>query len=85
MIYVTAHPDRLAVPVLRTIDLAVALGKAPSATLASIAASAGVAPPGTEGGTLEPGNGLAWFRSAPGVAFRISVTLATEHSDAHRI
>jgi hydroxymethylpyrimidine pyrophosphatase-like HAD family hydrolase len=85
MIYVTAHPDRLAVPVLRTIDLVVALGKAPSATLASIAASAGVAPPGTEGGTLEPGNGLAWFRSAPGVAFKISVTLATEHSDAHRI
>ena len=73
MIYVTANPDQVAVPVLNTVDLAVALGEAPGAVLASFAASVGVAPPGTEVDTLEAGDALAWFKSAPGVAFKIRV------------
>jgi hypothetical protein len=73
MIYVTANPDQVALPLLNTVDLAVALGEAPGAVLASFAASVGVAPPGTEVDTLEAGDALAWFKSAPGVAFKIRV------------
>lgn len=80
MIYVTARPDKVAPQALTTVDLAVALGEAPGATLASFAALVDVAPPSTEIDTLAAGEALAWFKNAPGAPLKVRIVPAASET-----
>ncbi len=75
LVLITVHPDRVAVPVLKTIDTLIAIGSDPDDTLASFSERIGRPPPARTDATLEAGDGLlwraaadsepAWFRSVP--------------------
>jgi HAD superfamily hydrolase (TIGR01484 family) len=73
MMYVTADPDQIAEQVLATVDLAVALGAMPRATLRGVAASWGVAPPDLQIAALDEGEALAWRRTTNGPPLRIRI------------
>lgn len=75
LVLITVHPDRVAVPLLQTIDTIIAIGSDPDDTLASFGERIGRPPPSRIDATLEAGDGLlwrvasgsepAWFRSVP--------------------
>jgi hydroxymethylpyrimidine pyrophosphatase-like HAD family hydrolase len=75
LVLITVHPDRVAVPVLRTIDTVIAIGSDPGDTLASFSDRIGRPPPAGGATRLEAGDGLlwrvasgndpTWFRSVP--------------------
>ncbi|HET6628364.1 MAG TPA: HAD-IIB family hydrolase [Woeseiaceae bacterium] len=75
LVLITVHPDRVAVPVLQTIDTVIAIGSDPDDTLASFSDRIGRRPPARTRASLEAGDGLlwhvasgnepAWFRSVP--------------------
>lgn len=60
MVLITVHPDRIAVPLLQTIDALIAIGADPDDTLSLFAGGIGLAPPERTGRRLEPGEGLFW-------------------------
>lgn len=75
LVLITVHPDRVAVPVLQTVDTIIAIGSDPDDTLASFGARSGRPPPSRTEARLEAGDGLlwrlatgnepTWFRSVP--------------------
>ncbi|HEX2138370.1 MAG TPA: HAD hydrolase family protein [Woeseiaceae bacterium] len=75
LVLITVHPDRVAVPVLQTIDTLIAIGSDPDDTLASFSDCVGRSPPVRTDARLEAGDGLlwrvasgsdpTWFRSVP--------------------
>jgi hypothetical protein len=75
LVLITVHPDRVAVPVLQTIDTVIAIGSDPDDTISSFGDCIGLPPPAPAGTSLQPGEGLlwrvrsgggpVWFRSMP--------------------
>jgi HAD superfamily hydrolase (TIGR01484 family) len=75
LVLITVHPDRVAVPVLQTIDTIIAIGSDPDDTLASFSERIRHQPPARTEASLDAGDGLvwhvgagnepAWFRSVP--------------------
>ncbi len=75
LVLITVHPERVAAPVLRTVDTVIAIGSDPDDTLASFADRSGHPAPARTQASLEAGDGLlwradsgqapCWFRSIP--------------------
>lgn len=75
LVLITVHPDRVAVPVLQTIDTLIAIGSDPDDTLRSFSDRIGRPAPDRTADGLEAGDGLlwridsgsapTWFRSEP--------------------
>ena len=75
LVLITVHPDRVAVPVLESIDTIIAIGSDPDDTLARFSRRIEREPPVRTKASLEAGDGLmwrvasgnepAWFRSLP--------------------
>src|SRR5207237_1519714 len=61
---ITLEPDRVSPAVLSTIDVVIAIGKDPAATMKIFAETVGQAPPVLGSGTLEPGEAMIWFRDS---------------------
>ncbi len=60
MLFVTVHPDQVSPHVLDTVDIAVALGERPSATLEVVAKHKGLSLPHITHAELKSGEGLLW-------------------------
>jgi hydroxymethylpyrimidine pyrophosphatase-like HAD family hydrolase len=73
LLLVTAHPDRLARPVLDAVDLIVAVGDPPGPSVEAFCRAAGVPVPPAMPARLGPGEALVWRRregAAPVVVTR---------------
>jgi hypothetical protein len=84
MIYVTVHPDWMAPPVLKAVDLVAALGETPDATLRAFAAGAGFDVEPLKPAQLQPGEALLW---GPGVAeapFKLRIAPSRTERRRHR-
>lgn len=81
MLYLTSHGNRLPREVLATVDLAVAFGDTPAATLQGVAASWGVAAPKVPSAALGEGEALGWRRGSEDGPFRLGIA-APARADA---
>jgi hydroxymethylpyrimidine pyrophosphatase-like HAD family hydrolase len=62
---VTVHPGHVAPALLARVDVVVAIGASPAATLDEFAAAVGVDPPRVDPGPLESGQAIAWWPHLP--------------------
>jgi hypothetical protein len=76
---VTVHPERLALPLLEAIDVVVATGDDPKATLTSFAELVGEAPPSIGSEDLTSDKAVFWERGEKPVRFRIAPSRAEHH------
>jgi HAD superfamily hydrolase (TIGR01484 family) len=84
MLFVTVHPDQLSPHVLDTVDIAVALGERPSATLEAVANHKGLGLPRVTNAELKPGEALLW-RAAAGQSPEIfTMTIPRMERRRHR-
>jgi hypothetical protein len=84
MIYVTVHPDSIAAPVLKTVDVAVALGEAPQETLQAIARAVNGSAASIPSVTLRPGEALLWDRRSNGAAVHFKIAPSRTERRRHR-
>ena len=84
MLFVTVHPDRLAPEVLKSIDLAVAVGHDPVATLQSIASHQGRRTTAESDGELKAGEALLWHRAGDRPAEKLLTALPRAERQRHR-
>jgi len=68
LLLVTVHPEHLSPVLLRSIDVVVALGREPEATLRELAQALGLPTPAVEAGGLPTGEAYVWSPRTPGVA-----------------
>lgn len=61
-LFITVHPDQVATAALECVDLVVAIGSDPGATLASFARAVGEPEPPVPAVELKPGEAIAWWR-----------------------
>jgi hypothetical protein len=76
LVLVTVHPEHVATPVLRAVDLIVALGQAPDMTLRQFAGAVGVPPPAVGPGPLPPGDAYVWSPRTLAAPIRLRATPA---------
>lgn len=67
LLMVTVHPDHVSKTVLSTVELLVAIGKAPGQTLRIFADTLGEPAPPPDPGDLPPGEAVAWRRTTRAV------------------
>ena len=82
VLQITVHPKLITAKALELIDTVIAVGKTPEAMLKEFADAVGHAAPGAAGDAapLEPGQALAWFRTAEQAPFRFKIVPGkTEH------
>ncbi|HKY33899.1 MAG TPA: HAD hydrolase family protein [Candidatus Polarisedimenticolia bacterium] len=65
---ITVHPEQVAPAVLEGVDLVIAIGASPAATLAGFARAVGVSAPEAPRVELEPGDAIGWRPKAAGPA-----------------
>jgi hypothetical protein len=71
MAFVTVHPDQLRAEALATVDLVIAVGKAPQQTIEGFCRRLGQPAPEVPDAPLAPDEALAWRRSADSRPVRI--------------
>ena len=81
---VTLEPDRVAPDILSTIDVVIAIGKDPAATLKIFSDTVGQAPPVAASTSLEAGEAVIWFRDSKQPPFLFQSTLPRAHRRRHR-
>src|SRR5262249_24069837 len=64
MMLITLEPDRVAPAILSAMDVVIAVGEDPSATLKIFCETVGQTPPALGPMTLQPGEAVVWFRDA---------------------
>ncbi|HYR89815.1 MAG TPA: HAD-IIB family hydrolase [Terriglobia bacterium] len=64
LMLITLEPDRVAPAILPSIDVVIAIGENPEATMRTFAEAVGERPPRLTRRTLNPGEAVAWFRGA---------------------
>ena len=84
MLFVTVHPDRLAPLVVDSVDLAVALGHDPSATLKFLADQHGVRMTSVSDLELNPGEALFWRRQGEAAPERLLMAVPRAERQRHR-
>jgi hydroxymethylpyrimidine pyrophosphatase-like HAD family hydrolase len=84
MVFVTVHPDQIAPQILDTIDIAVALGEQPLATLQSVAKQQGLPIPGGDDRELKSGEGWLWRVTAGDRPELFLVTASRSERRRHR-
>jgi HAD superfamily hydrolase (TIGR01484 family) len=82
MLFVTVHSDRLAWPILRSLDALIVVGDAPRADVQNLARALGVETPHVDAAPLAPGAALLWSPRAPGEIVRFE--RAAPKSERHR-
>ncbi len=82
-ILVTVHPDQVAAPILRLVDIAVAVGRSPDTTLAAFASTIGDPTPDTPAPSGGRDEVVAWFRTAGTPPFRLRVVPARSERLRH--
>ncbi|HSF69719.1 MAG TPA: HAD-IIB family hydrolase [Nitrospira sp.] len=83
MLFVTVHPDRLAEQVLDTVDIAVALGHEPAATLRPVETQSRRLPPLSHE-ELGAGEALLWRRAGLGRVERLLTAVPRAERQRHR-
>jgi hypothetical protein len=84
-LFITVHPDHVSSAVLGTVDLVLAIGSEPGATLASFARGVGDPEPAIPDVALKPGEAIAWWRRRGDPPFWIrSVPPRMERQRHHR-
>jgi hydroxymethylpyrimidine pyrophosphatase-like HAD family hydrolase len=81
LMLITVHPDHVASPALNAVDLVVAIGESPEATIRTFCTAIGQPAPTMEPQALEPGEAIAWrprTRIAP-------VRIRVEPSEVERL
>lgn len=84
VVLITVHPDQLSPAVLESVDTVIAVGDAPEATLASLAAGTNERPPKVRPAPLEPGEVLLWQRHEGTAPFPIVVAPAQLEHRRHQ-
>jgi hydroxymethylpyrimidine pyrophosphatase-like HAD family hydrolase len=82
--FVTLEPDRLSPAILSSVDLVIAIGENPDATLKIFAETIGQAPPKETKVNLRPGEVLAWFRNHVDEPFLFRTVLPRAERRRHR-
>ncbi len=82
VIYITVHPDQVAVEALRSVEYVIALGEGAFEVIALFCRALGEAPP-TANGSLERDEILFWRRSAPTYAVPVKIVRATKKRRRH--
>jgi hypothetical protein len=82
-ILVTVHPSQVSAAILRHVDIAVAVGRSPDATLAEFATAVGDAAPDTPAASDARDEVIAWFRSDGSAPFRLRVVRARSERLRH--
>jgi HAD superfamily hydrolase (TIGR01484 family) len=82
-ILVTVHPSQVAAPILRLVDIAVAVGRSPEMTLGEFASAVGDVVPPTPAPSDSRDEVIAWFRTAGTVPFRLRVVPARSERLRH--
>lgn len=62
LLLITVHPEHVAAPIVKNVDLILAIGSTPAETIAGFGKAIGVEPPEVPAVTLKPGEGIAWQR-----------------------
>ena len=84
-LFITVDPDQVAPPALATVDLVLAIGSDPAATLAMFARAVGEPEPPIPRADLKPGEAIAWWRRGDEPPFWIrSVPPRMERKRHHR-
>jgi HAD superfamily hydrolase (TIGR01484 family) len=81
---ITLEPDRLAPAILSTVDVVIAIGKDPAATLKIFCETVGQTPPDLGSMTLKPGEAVAWFRDSSEPPFLFQSTVPRRERRRHR-
>lgn len=84
MLFITVHPDHVAEPVLKMVDLVMALGEKPAETLRWIATAIGCGAPPAATTELKPGEALAMVRPWTEPPFRIHIAPSKLDRRRHR-
>jgi hydroxymethylpyrimidine pyrophosphatase-like HAD family hydrolase len=82
--FVTLEPDRLSPAILSSVDLVLAIGENPDATLKTFAETIGQAPPKETKINLRHGEVLAWFRNQVDEPFLFRTVLPRAERRRHR-
>jgi hypothetical protein len=81
---ITLEPDRVAPAILSTIDVVIAIGKDPAATLKIFCETVGETPPVLAEMTLDSGEAVAWFRDSSELPFLFQSTVSRRERRRHR-
>jgi len=81
---ITLEPDRLPPAILSTIDVVIAIGKDPAASLNIFSENVGEAPPPVGPMTLNAGEAVVWFRDSSEPPFVFQTSLPRAERRRHR-
>jgi HAD superfamily hydrolase (TIGR01484 family) len=84
VLLVTLEPNRLAPAILSTIDVVIAIGQDPSATLRVFCETVGEAPPASAPMANKPGEAVVWFRDSKTAPFLFETKLPRAELRRHR-
>jgi hypothetical protein len=73
LVFITVHPEHVSPTVLATVDLAIAIGRAPADTQKEFARAVGAGLPPVDNADLPTGEALAWWRSSSGALVRLLI------------
>jgi HAD superfamily hydrolase (TIGR01484 family) len=81
---ITLEPDRVAPAILSSVDVVIAIGEDPAATLKIFSETVGETPPVLGPMTLKPGEAVAWFRDLSEPPFLFHSTMPRKERRRHR-
>jgi len=81
---ITLEPDRVVPAILSNIDVAIAIGEDPAATIKIFAEAVGQTPPALGSMTLKPGDAVVWFRDSSEPPFQFQTTIPRAERRRHR-
>ena len=84
MIFITVHPNFVALAVLSAVDVCIAVGQAPAQTLREFREMLGQRLPLTDALTVQPGEVLVWRRHAGAAPFRVRPAPSHTQRRRHR-
>jgi HAD superfamily hydrolase (TIGR01484 family) len=81
---ITLEPDRLSPAILANVDVVIAIGDNPGATLENFCKAVGEKPPAVSEVNLNPGEAVAWFRDSSEPPFLFQSTVPRAERRRHR-
>jgi len=84
MAFITVHPKSVALAVLRSVDIVIALGKNPAEVVDEFVHSAGERLPATQSLDTQSGEALLWARHAGEAPFRLRPEVSRSERSRHR-
>jgi hypothetical protein len=81
---ITLEPDRVAPAILSTVDVVIAIGEDPAATVKKFCETVGQPPPALGSSSLKPAEALTWFRNSSEPPFVYQTTVPRAERRRHR-